>query len=136
MKLTQWIVCATVVSSISANALEWDATQLEIGVGASWAVYNAEGYPAGPLFNVAAGGSVPVLVEQHSRLTGLASVAYAPIYGQDAGEIGGNFSALSAQILLEHDFQNDCYLNKPRLYHQKKLMIPLFLRLNSKLSHQ
>jgi len=103
MKLAQWIVCATVILSANTFSFEWDAKQLEAGFGTSWAFYNTEGYGTGPIFTLAAGGSVPILVEQHSRLTGLASYSFAPIYASESGDIGGNYSALNVQVLVEHD---------------------------------
>jgi hypothetical protein len=85
-------------------AVEWDAKQFEVGAGTSWAFYNTEGYRSGPILNVNAGGHVPVLVEQHLRIAALSTFSFAPINAQEAGEIGGNVSALKAKILIEHDF--------------------------------
>jgi hypothetical protein len=104
MKLTQWIVCIVITCLTPAIAIEWDAKQLEVGAGSSWAFYNADGYGSGPVFNLIAGGHVPVLVEQHLRIAALSTFSFAPIYAQEEGEIGGNYSALKAKILIEHDF--------------------------------
>ena len=104
MKLTQWIVCIVMTCLTPVMAVEWEAKQFEVGAGSSWAFYNSDGYGSGPVFDLIAGGHVPVLVEQHLRIAALSTFSFAPIYAQEAGEIGGNYSALKAKILIEHDF--------------------------------
>ncbi len=103
MKITQWIVLSIVTLTSNAFCIEWDAKQFELGAGVGFGAVKQENYNAGPVFSLAAGGNVPLLVEQHLRMTGLLSITYAPIYAQITDDIGGNFTSFNGQLLVEHD---------------------------------
>ena len=89
-----------------AYAAEWDATSFSFGGSVGFASFWNEDLDEGLVYSVAAGASVPLLVERHLRASALAELSFIPTEApQLEGRHGGNYFELGGILLLEHDLK-------------------------------
>lgn len=108
--IASFLVFFSVTSS--AFAIEWQAKKWFFGAGGGYSNVAYDNYQSAINLTLAAGMTVPVLVEQHLRVAPMVQLHYSPAVAPEVvGGRGGNILATSLQFYIEHDFKaGDRYL--------------------------